>query len=140
MKIINSPVRNVSPDIESSNDPRSRGWSSKPKAIAQAKKIARKRERALLRHLATKELLQEHLVTIAEQREKARFERTYAYYDLMRRLTRPSRKHASRAKQQKPEHCVELSSGGTRLEFRIEYVVAGERRESALLASCATDD
>ena len=132
MKIINSPVRNVSPE--------SRSWASKSKAIAQAKKIARKRERAMLRPLATKELLGEHLATVAEQREAARFERSYAYFDLMRRLTRPSRKHTSRAKQQKPEQCVELSSGGTRLEFRIEYLVAGERRESALLASCATDD
>jgi hypothetical protein len=140
MKIINSPVRNVSPDIESSNDPRSRGWASKPKAIAAAKKIARKRERAMLRPLATKELLQEHLVTIAEQRAAARFEREYAYYDLMRKLTRPSRKHTSRAKQHKPAYCVDLPIGETRLEFRIEYVVAGERCESALLASCAFDN
>lgn len=140
MKIINSPVRNVSPDIESSNDPRSRGWASKPKAIAQAKKIARKRERAMLRPLATKELLREHLVTVSEQRAAARFEREYAYYDLMRKLTRQSRKHASRAKQHKPECGVELPIGEIRVEIRIEYVVAGERRESALLASCAIDD
>ncbi len=140
MKIINSPVRNVSPDVESSNDPRSRGWASKPKAIAQAKKIARKRERAMLRPLAMKELLREHLVTAAEQQAAARFEREYAYFDLMRKLARSSRKHSSRAKRQKPDHCVDLSSGETRLEIRIEYMVAGERRESALLASCATDD
>lgn len=140
MKIINSPVRNVSPDIESSNDPRSRGWASKPKAIAAAKKIARKRERAMLRPLATKELLQEHLVTVAEKRAAARFEREYAYYDLMRKLTRPSRKHTSRAKRHNPAYCVDLPIGETRLEFRIEYVVAGERCESALLASCAIDN
>ena len=140
MKIINSPVRNVSPDIESSNDPRSRGWSSKPKGIAQAKKIARKRERAMLRHLATEELRQEQVVAIAEKREVARFEREFAYYDLMRKLTRQSRKHASRAKQHKPECGVEFPIGKIRVEIRIEYVVAGERRESALLASCAIDD
>lgn len=140
MKIINSRVLNVAPDIASSNDPRCRGWAWKPKAIAQAKKIARKRERALLRQLASKELLQEQLVTIAEKREAARIEREDAYFNLMRKMTKQSRKHASRAKQQSHSQFDELPTGNGRKEFRIEYVVAGELRESALLASCAIDD
>jgi hypothetical protein len=78
MKIINSPVRNVSPDTCISNDPRVRGYARLPKAIAQAKKTARKRERAMLRQLASRELLQEQVVVNAEMLEEARLEREYA--------------------------------------------------------------
>lgn len=141
MKIINSQVRHIAPDVASSNDPRTRGLAWRHKAVAQAKKIAHKRERAMMRQLASKELLQEHLVTIAEKREAARCARENAYFDLMRKLTKPRCKHKSRVVQPSlNQQCVELPVGQTRCEIRIEYMVAGEHRESALLASCANYD
>lgn len=140
MKIINSPVRNIAHDSASSNDPRVRGWASKPKAVAQAKKIARKRERAILRQLAIRELLQEQIVVIAEKREAARFEREYAYFDLMRRLTSNRSKRTSSAKRRHVDLFDTHPADNTRLEVRIEYTVTGAQREPMLLASCAAID
>ena len=138
MKIINSPVRNIAPDSATSNDLRVRGWATKPKAIAQAKKIARKRERAMLRQLATKELVQEQIVVIAEKREAARIERENAYSDLMRRLTSQRSKRTSSANQRHVGQYATQPVENPRLEVRIEY--PGAQRTYGLLASCATYD
>lgn len=138
MKIINSPVRSIAPDSATSNDPRVRGWASKPKAIAQAKKIARKRERAMLRQLAARELLQEHIVVIAEKREAARIEREYAYFDLMHRLTSQRSKRTSSANRRHAGQYATQPVENPRLEVRIEY--PGAQHTSGLLASCATYD
>lgn len=137
MKIINSPVRNISPEILAVNDPFIRGMARKAKAIAEAKKIARRRERALLRPLAEKELLQAHLEDVAEKREADRHAREYAYSNLMRKVQRSSRRHAKRARPSNRHQPVEFTGGENRLEFHVECMVDGEKRVSALLASCA---
>lgn len=140
MKIINSPVRNVAHDSWSSNDPRVRGWARKPKAIAQAKKIARKRERAMLRQLAARELLQEQIIVIAEKRETARIERESAYFDLMNRLTSTRGKRTSGAKQHDARRAKRISTNANRVEVRIAYAATGAMGEPMLLASCAAID
>lgn len=139
MKIINSPVRNIAHDSASSNDPRVRGWARKPKAVSQAKKIARKRERASLRQLAARELLQEQIIATAERREASRVEREAAYSDLMRRLTGNRNKRTSSfARRRGPSE--KQPTDKSRLEVRIEYTAAGAERKPMLLASCAAVD
>lgn len=141
MKIINSIVRNVTPDIVSLNDPRIRGMARRPKAIVQAKKIARKRERAMLRQLAAKEYLQDQLAVIAEKREAARIERETAYSNLMHRMKQDRKsKRLFSAKQRHAILCTDLSVEETWLEARIECTVTGAQRERVLLASCAAID
>lgn len=140
MKIINSPVRNIAHDSASSNDPRVRGWARKPKAIAQAKKIARKRERAMLRQLAARELLQEQIIMIAEKRETARIERENAYFELMRRLTSKRSKRTSSAKRRHAGQAETFPTENTRFEVRIAYTATGAMGAPMLLASCAAID
>lgn len=140
MKIINSPVRNIAHDSASSNDPRVRGWARKPKAIAQDKKIARKRERAMLRQLAARELLQEQIIVIAEKRDTERNERENAYFELMRRLTSNRSKHTSSAKRRHAGQSETFPAETSRVEVRVEYTATGSKRKPMLLASCAAID
>lgn len=140
MKIINSSVRNIAHDSASSNSPRVMGLARKPKAIAQAKKIARKRERAMLRQLAARELLQEQTIVIAEKRETKRIERENAYFELMFRLTSKRSKGTSSAKRRHADPCETFHTETSRVEVRIEYTATGAKREPMLLASCASID
>lgn len=137
MKIINSPVRNIT---VSSIDPRVRGWARKHKAVAQAKKVARKRERAMLRQLAAREHLQEQIILIAEKRESAWIKRENAYYELMNRLTSIRSNRAQSAKQSHVCQSEKFPTETSRLEVRIEYTTTEAKREPMLLASCAAID
>lgn len=134
MKLINSPVRNVAPDTTHLISRRSFRMASKPHSIAAEKKIARKRERAMLRNLADKELLQELHLDNQEKRERAAYERTYAYQVLMNNLSRYGRKHSSRKNRNNSVHrAVEVEE--KRLEYRVN--VLDEMGNPKLVASCA---
>lgn len=140
MKIINSPVRNVVPDTMKSDAPY--GWSlaRKAKAIADAKTIARRRERALLRPLVAKELLQERLADMAEKREADRIEREMAYSIFMRKVKRSSRRHAESLRKAAAKEAMATACGESRVAFRVERIAENGERVSALLASCALQD
>lgn len=137
MKIINSNVPQVIQNF----------WelSQKPKAIAASKTIARKRDRARMRLLATKELQQEQLADMAEKKEEARMERERAYHDLMRKVSQSSRRQESRrksfkrraAKVQDQDYDYLLHIGEPRLDFSVQQ--SNGENGYRLLASCAID-
>lgn len=125
MGIINSPVRR--PDLGYFLSP-----TTKPKHLAMAKKIVRKQERARMRLLARQDLIQEHLMDLAEKKEQERFERTWAYRQMMDRYERLMNKVMA-----KP---AELSDevGEERLLFQV-FDKSSTGSPVKVLASCAMD-
>lgn len=132
MHIVNSPVAPANPDFIFG------GSCLGPKAVAEAKQIARKRDRARLREWTNSMLRGYALEQIEEEKEKARVERESAYQDLMARLNRSSRKHVKRARRTTAAAFF-IPPSQDRVTITMQRVNATGERELAVLASCACD-
>lgn len=129
MGIINSPVRRIDlGHFLSAN--------TKAKHLAASKKIVRKQERARLRQQARRDLIQDHLLDLAEKKEQARLEREMVYQQLMDKFVGKKHTRRDRAHRVQP---VESHDGNIeeRFLFRVlNKTIAGESHFE-VLASCA---
>ncbi|MDO9236206.1 MAG: hypothetical protein Q7U28_09275 [Aquabacterium sp.] len=127
MKIINSPVRSTDLELVAC-------YCSKPKTLAAAKKIVRKQERARLRQQARLDLIQDHLVSLAEKVEQNRLDREKVFENLMRKAMSKNRPRNRNTVNVQPEPYF-----NDRFEFRIMKQSNTGERDFAVLASCAVD-
>jgi phenylpyruvate tautomerase PptA (4-oxalocrotonate tautomerase family) len=137
MKTINSALRRVSPDTFGFASARVPGPARLPKAIAEAKHIARKRDRARLKTWVAQEVTQLHCDVAAEKQERALGERMLAYQNLIERVTDSSRKHTTRAKVESDPFHTFWTGVEQRVQISINQANAGGQQEIAVLASCA---
>lgn len=121
MRIINSPLCSI--DIDRLVSHRSRG-----KTKAAAKRFVHKQERARLCQLDRQNLIQDHLMSLAEQIEQDRLDLGAEFSKLMRKVMskgHPGHRHTSNARP------VE------RFELLVERGSNTGARSFACLASCA---